>query len=128
MAGNRSAKSDLKDLGDYFIFEDLINVEIKFSKPEMNNEKMDKEKSLNKLIEILKIVDLDFECLNCNKIKTGFLDDLTHRLHRKILNRSEQNKPDTNGKQPIRVALSLVSRSFLAKPGFKQKIRGGPFF
>lgn len=63
----------------------------------MNGEKIDKEKSLNKLIEILKIVDLDFECLSCNKIKSGFLNDLTSRLHQKILDRTDPGRPEING-------------------------------
>lgn len=51
----------------------------------MKQEKNDKEESLKKLIDILKIVELDFECLGCNKIKTGFLHDLTERLQKTIL-------------------------------------------
>ena len=59
----------------------------------MNPNQIDQEKSLNKLIDILKIVELDFECLSCSKIKPGFLKDLTGRLEKTILNK-DQKEPD----------------------------------
>lgn len=50
----------------------------------MNSDPSISDASINKLIDILRIVDLDFECLSCNKIKPSFLDDLTKRISRKI--------------------------------------------
>lgn len=57
----------------------------------MNQNQIDQEKSLNKLIDILKIVELDFECLSCSKIKPGFLKDLTGRLEKTILKKEEKD-------------------------------------
>jgi hypothetical protein len=53
----------------------------------MESKTINQEESLSKLISILKIVELDFECLSCDKVKSGFLNDLTNRLQKKILDR-----------------------------------------
>ena len=87
-----------KKLKLFRVLTESVNVAIKISKLLMDSENIDKEKSLTKLIEILKIVDLDFECLSCNKIRGGFLNDLTSRLQHKVLKRVDSNKAQINGK------------------------------
>ena len=59
----------------------------------MNSKQNVNEISLNKLIGILKIVELDFECLSCNKIKPNFLEDLTGRITKKIKDKAKTGSP-----------------------------------
>ena len=63
----------------------------------MERKSKQQESSLEKLIEILNIVELDFECLSCNKVKGSFLKDLTGRMKKKVNQPTETstsfNKP-----------------------------------
>jgi len=67
----------------------------------MKSTTINQEESLDKLISILKIVELDFECLSCDKIKTDFLEDLTTRLQKKILNKESPNSNTKKEGKPI---------------------------
>lgn len=61
----------------------------------MKNTELVNETSLSKLIDILKIVELDFECLSCSKIKPDFLEDLTGRITKKIKEGTKIESPET---------------------------------
>lgn len=75
----------------------------------MDKKAINQEESLNKLISILKIVELDFECLSCDQVKSGFLNDLTSRLQNKILNRDSSSNSKKKG---CRILVFLITYSF----------------